>query len=592
MIAPQPSASDSLKPLLCMVLVSLALAGCEGAERGSGEAGLAESRAAPAPPSEAREESPQSTGIRFADVTAGSGVDFVHAGVRDGTDKLPDYVVGGFALLDYDGDDLLDIYFPNSGPHLPGCPSEKPTNRLFRNLGEWRFVDVTDIAGVGDCGHGLGALAGDFNNDGHEDLYVSNFGPNVFYLNNGDGTFSEQQRTAGVDDGDRLGAGICGLDFDVDGNLDLYVANYGQIDPHEIPSRTHRGVGIFGPLDYRPEVDALYRNAGDGTFEDASESSGIGRVAGHGMGVVSFDMDEDGFPDIFVCNDSYANFLFHNLGDGRFKEIALLAGVAYDAAGARQGNMGVDCGDFDGDGRQDLISTNFQDETPVLYRNLGDSYFRDNSYKSGLGPIARREVTWGVSTEDLDNDSWLDLFVASGHLTPLVTKQEDTQSFALPNFVIRNRGRGEFTDVTEDAGDVSRSLASTRGAACADLDNDGRVDGVLFNLLEPATLLRNTTEPRHHWLQLRLRGVLANRDGVGARVVVEAGDLRLVREVHCGRGYQSHHGMVLHFGLGSEASVERVTVHWPGGPAEVFDDLPSDQRVVLIQGRGGKAPLP
>lgn len=588
MNAPQPPGAVPFQAaILLMAVLGLASQGCDRAKPTREAAGPAETASTPTPPP----EPPLSSEIRFADVTAEAALDFVHAGVRDGGDKLPDYVVGGFALLDFDDDGLLDVYFPNSGPHVPGRASEKPRNRLYRNLGDWRFVDVTDAAGVGDTGHGLGAVAGDFNNDGYEDLYVSNFGPNVLYFNNGDGTFSERQRAAGVDDGDRLGAGICGLDYNGDGNLDLYVANYGQIDPHETPSRTHRGVGIFGPLDYRPEVDALYRNEGDGTFADVSETSGIGGVAGHGMGVVSFDMDDDGLPDIFVCNDSYANFMFHNLGDGRFKEVALLSGVAYDAAGTRQGNMGVDCGDFDGDGRLDLISTNFQDETPVLYRNTGDSNFRDASYKAGLGPIARREVTWGVSMEDFDNDSLPDLFIASGHLTPLVKQQEDTQSFAMRNFVIRNQGGGEFVDVTEHAGDVSQLVASTRGAACADLDNDGRVDGVLFNLLESATLLRNVTEAPHHWLQIRLRGVRANRDGVGARVVVEAGDLRLVREVHCGRGYQSHHGMVLHFGLGSESSVDRVTVRWPGGPVETFADLVPNQRAVLIEGRGEPVPL-
>lgn len=585
MTTSKPPASDRL--VLFTILLSLVLAGCDRVEDAPENAAPAELPPVQTPPP----ESSLATAIRFADVTAASGVDFVHAGVRDGSDKLPDYVVGGFALLDYDSDGLQDIYFPNSGPHLPDRPDETPTNRLFRNLGEWRFADVTDAAGVGDNGHGLGAVAGDFNNDGHEDLYVSNFGPNVLYLNNGDGTFSERQRTAGVDDGDRLGAGISGLDFNCDGNLDLYVANYGQIDPSEAPTRTHRGIGIFGPLDYRPEVDSLYRNAGDGTFEDVSEASGISTVAGHGMGVVSFDIDEDGYPDIFVCNDSHANFLFHNLGDGRFEEIALLSGVAYDAAGTRQGNMGVDCGDFDGDGRLDLISTNFQDETPILYRNLGNKSFRDSSYRAGLGPIARREVTWGVSMEDFNNDSLTDLFIGSGHLTPLVKKQEDTQSFAMHNFVVQNQGRGEFVDVTEHSGDVPGMVASTRGTACADLDNDGRVDGVLFNLLESASLLRNTTEAPHHWLQVRLRGVRSNRDGVGARVVVEAGDLRLVREVHCGRGYQSHHGMVLHFGLRSERSIERVVVHWAGGAVEVFEDLLPDQRVLLVEGRGGAIAL-
>ncbi len=526
------------------------------------------------------------TALQMTDVTRESGVGFVHSHGGDGQGYIVEGVVGGIALFDYDGDGMIDIYFLNGAP-LRGTAVDRPLrNALYRNRGDGTFTDVTEQAGVGDLGHGLAVTVGDYNNNGHPDLYISNFGPNVLYRNNGDGTFSEVTLEAGVGNGDRVGAGASFLDIDGNGRLDLFVSNY--IDfryENHVPLPMGRWFFQAGPQYYNPLPDALYRNQGDGTFVDISESSGIGAVAGPGMGIVSFDANDNGYPDILVSNDGGPNFLYQNDGQGRFREVGLMAGLAYDFLGNSNSSMGVDCGDFDNDGRLDLIMTNFASEMPVLYRNLGEVFFLDASSAARLSAGLFPHVTWGTGFADFDNDGHRDLFIACGHFDP-IEHVDDRTAFRVPNFLLRNRGDGTFEDVSQAVGSGLAVVESSRGVGLDDLNNNGRIDVVVLNSNARPTLIRNDTTSDHHWLQLRLRGVWSNREAVGARVQVRSGELEQVAEVHSGRGYQSHYGTRLSFGLGSRARVDWVRVRWPGGGTELFRDLPVDRLSVLTEGTG------
>ena len=523
--------------------------------------------------------------IKLTDATKRSGISFRHTDGRGGKRYIVEYVSSGMATLDYDGDGLLDLYFLCGGKLRGSRLSDTPTNRLYRNLGKGRFQDVTVEAGVGDPGHGLGVAAADVDNDGDQDLYVNNFGPNVLYLNQGDGTFQRYTGPSDVSCGNRVGAGVGFLDIEGDGDLDLFVANYVAFTYENHVDHVYRGLSTYAsPKDYQPEPDALFRNDGDGTFADVSRASGIADSSGTGMGSICTDFDRDGDTDIFVCNDVMANFLYRNDGRGTFMETGILAGVAYDYLGVRQGSMGVDAGDFDRDGFIDLFMTNFQDETPVMYRNSNAGYFEDATVQTGAVVAATPHVTWGVGFADFDNDTDQDLFVASGHLMENVAQAEDTQSYAAKNLLFRNDGRGRFQNVSATAGSGLTPVHVSRGAALADLDNDGDVDAVVLNSNATPTLMLNETQTNNHWLQIRLHGRTSNRDGVGAIVHVQAGRRTLVQEVYAGRGYQSHYGMRLHFGLGEKADTVEVVVRWPGGRSETFGDLRVDQLHQLRQG--------
>ena len=524
--------------------------------------------------------------LRMTDVTAQSGIAFVHSHGGAGQGYIVEGVVGGLALFDYDRDGLIDIYFLNGAP-LQGTEVDTlPRNALYRNNGDGSFTDVTARAGVGDLGHGLAVTVGDYNNNGYPDLYISNFGPNVLYRNNGDGTFTEVTQETGVGNGDRVGAGVSFLDIDGDGTLDLFASNYIDFTyENHVPLPMGQFLFQASPQYYRPVPDTLYRNNGDGTFSDVTESSGIGSVVGPGMGVVCFDYNGNGHTDILVCNDGAANFLYHNDGQGRFEEVGLVAGLAYDFLGNRNSSMGVDCGDYDNDGHPDLIMTNFASEMPVLYRNLGEGFFVDATNAARLDVGLFPHVTWGAGFADFDNDGHRDLFIACGHFDP-IEHVDDRTAFRVRNFLLRNRGDGTFEDVSRTSGSGLAVVESSRGVGLDDLTNDGRVDVVVLNSNAPPTIIRNDSDHGHHWLQVQLRGVTANRDAVGARVRVVAGDRTQVAEVHSGRGYQSHYGSRLGFGLGKVPQVDRLEVRWPGGGVEVFTDLAVDQIVVLTQGTG------
>ncbi len=525
--------------------------------------------------------------IRLVDVTRDSGVTFRHTLGGNGRRYTVEFMAAGLATFDYNNDGLIDIYYLNGAPLKGTVVDHPPCNALYRNNGDWTFTDVTSQAGVDDTGYGLGVTAGDYDNDGDQDLYLNNFGPNVLYRNNGNGTFSDVTNQAGVAAGDRFGAGTCFLDIDADGDLDLYVANYLDFTYERHAVVAARAYPYPpGPQDYPPVPDALYRNNGDGTFSDISNSSGIGAIAATSMGMICFDYEEDGDTDIFVGNDAMANCLFQNDGRGHFEEVALAAGLACNGQGTVNGSMGIDCGDYDNDGLLDLFMTDYTGELPVLYHNLGQGLFADATSETRSGSSAFTQTKWGTGLVDFDNDGRRDIFIACGHFLEDIREIDDRTSYRAPNLLLMNRGDGTFVDVSARCGSGLGVVECSKGAAFDDLDNDGDVDVVVLNANSLPTILRNETATKHHWLQIRLAGSRSNRDGVGARVKVVAAGLVQTAEVHSGRGYQSHFGTRLHFGLGTCDRVDRVEVSWIGGGSDVFSDLAVDRLVVLEEGAG------
>jgi hypothetical protein len=525
--------------------------------------------------------------IVFSDVTKETSITFIHTDGSSGQRYIVESVSSGLALFDYDRDGDVDIYFLNGAP-LKGTKYDKaPTNELYRNEGNWRFTNVTEQAGVGDTGFGLGVAVGDYDNDGDLDIYVNNYGPNVLYRNNGDGTFTDVTSQAGVANGRKVGAAAHFLDMDKDGDLDLFVANYLDFTYENHMIRTSKGIPKYaGPMDFPGMPNNLFRNNGDGTFTDVSVESGIAEHKGWAMGGVCADYDNDGDTDIYIANDEYANFLLQNDGTGKFEETGLLAGVAYDLHGDDQGSMGVDCGDYDNDGLLDFYQTSYAEELTALYRNLGDGLFEDVTMITGAGTGTMEYVTWGSGMVDFDNDGDRDIFVACGHLQDNVELYNNTTTSVCPNIILMNTGEGKFVDVSDKAGDGMKVRLRSRAAGFDDLDNDGDVDVVILNSRSQPTILRNDSSSKGHWLQVRLKGVKTNSDGIGAHVKVVAGDLALIDEVHSGRGYQSHYGMRLHFGLGNRDKVDRIEVRWIGGGVDIFKDVAVDRLLTITEGSG------
>ncbi|MCI0745468.1 MAG: CRTAC1 family protein [Verrucomicrobia subdivision 3 bacterium] len=527
--------------------------------------------------------------IQLRDVTRETGITFVHTDGSSGQRYIVETVASGLALFDYDNDGDVDIYFLNGAP-LRGVLATRPAaprNSLWRNDGNWKFTDVTDRSGLADTNYSLGVATADYDNDGDQDVYISNFGPNKLYRNNGDGTFTDVTRAAGVADGDRkIGAGVAFLDIDHDGDLDLFAAHY--VDFTYENHRTVRFNGhpaYAGPLDYRPTPFSLFRNNGNGTFADISAESGVGKHKGAGMGVMCFDVESDGDTDIFVANDKTGNSLLLNDGKGNFKENAGLAGVAYDVAGRAQGSMGVECADIDNDGLLDLFVTTYQQELATLFRNAGKGLFDDATAQTRAGERTLRYVKWGVGVVDFDNDGHRDVLIASGHLHDNVHLFDNTTLYECPGVVLRNTGAKSgpmFINVSDKSGDGPLLKRSARGATFDDLDNDGDIDVVILNSRREPTILRNESA-RGNWLQVRLVGTRSNSDAIGARIRLFAGDLTLVDEVHSGRGYQSDYGRRLHFGLGTRDKIDRVEVQWPAGGKDVIAHPPANRLLTITE---------
>ncbi|GIW96668.1 MAG: RNA-binding protein [Pirellulaceae bacterium] len=526
----------------------------------------------------------------FVDATREAGIDFVHTHGGSGKRYLVETICAGLALFDYDGDGLIDIYFLNGAPLDQQEIAPPPRNALYRNMGGFRFIDVTEEAGVGDSGYGLGVATADYDNDGDQDIYVNNFGPNVFYRNNGDGTFEEIAGSVELRDGNEVGAGTAFFDADRDGDLDLYVGHYVVFRYED-----HRVAFVGGyprypsPRDYQPAPDALYLNNGDGSFRAWSHESGIAAVAGTSMGLIVSDIDDDGDDDVFVCNDVLANFLFQNRGNAQFTEIALIAGTAYNRFGSENASMGVDVGDYNRDGRLDFFMTSYQGELPVLYENRGHGQFEDVTIQTGAGDGCLPHVNWGTGFADFENDGDLDLFIACGHVDDMIELIDSSTSYNTPNVLLRNDGGQQFTNVSSNSGPGLAIALPSRGSGLDDLDNDGDIDVAILNLNTHATLLRNESPHLGNWIRIRLIGSTSNRDAVGARVTVQVGQEKYVDEVHSGRGYQSDHGRWIHFGLGAAKRVDAIHVRWPSGRTDILSGAPINRSLTIIEGTSSVA---
>lgn len=498
-------------------------------------------------------------------------------------------MLGGMAMFDYDRDGRLDLLMLNQGhpDNLPPDPqTTKVWSRLYRNQADGKFVDVTEQSGLVDDGFALGVVAADLDHDGDQDVAISHWGPVRIFENLGDGTFAFRSKRLpqAPDQTTVFGAGIACLDIDNDGNLDLYAGNYvdftmeryQQVAPKSFPYPP-------GPKDFPPSIDRLYRNRGDGTFSDVTSSSGIDRYPGPTMGVICGDFDEDGDTDIFACSDAAPNQYFVNDGKGQFIDMALGAGLAFDVAGNVNGSMGVDAADFDRDGRIDFLITNYTGQTPVLYKNLGGGQFEDVSRKTQIGRTLLPHTNWGVGWLDAENDGDVDAFIANGHFLKNIESIDDRTSFRVANSLLIQEGPGRFIDRTKQAGPGWSIVESSRGSAVGDIDLDGDLDVVFLNAEAPPTLLVNQSTMQGDWLQVELVGTTGNRDAVGATVVVVTEQGQWTQMIHAGRGYQSHFGKVLHFGLGHNARLKHIEVRWPSGQKQLFRDLPLNARHLLIE---------
>ena len=522
----------------------------------------------------------QNQGVRFTDVTAELGIEFRHVNGESGKKYFIEPIGSGIALFDYDNDADLDLYFVN-GANLPGVTSSiPPTNRFYRN-DDGTFTDITDEASVGDTGYGLGCCVGDYNNDGFTDLYVTNYGANVLYRNNGDGTFTDVADTAGVDD-DQFGSGCAFVDVDADGYLDLYVVNYVQFDPDTNPECTRQGIPTYCTPEALPgAADVLYRNNGDGTFMDVSEKSGVGAIDGKGLGVVCGDIDNDGDVDIFVANDTTPNLFYRNERNGvEMTEDALFAGVALSEEGRAYSGMGANLGDFDNDGYLDIVITNFQDQTNSLYHNAQSGFFTEMSFAKGIGERSLPYLAWGVDFIDVNNDGWLDLFIANGHLDDNIAEIDPIGTYAQPNQLFLNDRGIRFSENPDAA--VAQQKVS-RGTAFGDIDNDGDIDIVVSNLKDTPTVLRNDGDNASQWLVVKLIGTHCNRDAIGTRVTIVSGGLTQMREVKSGSGYFSQNDLRLHFGLGAAMSVDTLTVRWLCGSIQTLQNVETNQVLVISE---------
>jgi enediyne biosynthesis protein E4 len=539
-------------------------------------------------------------GVSFIDVAAQSGL---HAKTIFGGEGHNKYLLEttgcGVAFYDYDQDGWLDVFLVN-GWRLEGfATGHEPACHLFKNNRDGTFTDVTAKAGLVRSGWGQGCCVGDYDNDGHDDLFVSYYGQNALFHNNGNGTFTDVTAKAGLTQSRiRWNSGCAFLDYDRDGNLDLFVGNYIDLDLKTAPVPEsgpclYKGIMVAcGPPGLPPGKNLLYHNTGDGTFRDVSEKAGMWNTAGnYALSVAVADLDNDGWPDIYVANDSTAATLYQNQKDGTFKDVAIEAGAAFSPDGKPQAGMGVAVGDYDRDGNLDIVKTNFAGDTDSLYKNLGDGTFEDHTYISGLG-LNTRLLGWGVGFFDMDNDGWLDILVANGHVYPEVSSSKTEAPYAEHKYLYRNLRNDRFEEVTEKAGAGITAPAAARGCAFGDYDNDGDLDIAVNCVNSLPQLLRCDSEWKRNWIKIKAIGVKSNRTGIGARVkvvaytspAVNSKPLSQIDEVRSGGSYYSQNDLRLHFGLDQAKSVDLVEIRWPSGQIDSYRNLGVNKLYIVQEG--------
>lgn len=536
--------------------------------------------------------SPMDSVVTFVDRTQQSGIDFIHNSAPD-KKYIVESMSGGVALFDFDRDGWLDLYLVNSLTVDTADQPRSSKSQLYRNKGDGTFQDVTDSAGVGYPGWGMGVCTGDYDSDGWLDLYVTALGPNKLYRNNGDGTFTESAEGLGVAD-ERWSTGCGFSDYDLDGDLDLFVANYVDFKLDSLPefgkgaTCQYRGVPVqCGPRGLAGAGDVLYRNDG-GKFTDVSETAGVADPEGHyGLGIVWSDLNQDGYPDLFVANDSRPNLLYRNRGDGTFEELGFLSGTAVGEDGSEQGCMGVAVGDYDNDLDLDFFVSNFSDEYNAFYRHDRDFLFTEVSFATRTAQSSFPFVGWGTEFLDYDNDGWLDLLVGNGHVYPQVDNASLGIKYAQRKLLYRNNGDGTFTEVAEMHGSPLLKESVSRGIAFGDIDNDGDIDFVVNDLDGAPSLIINEGGNRKNWMTLQLIGHASNPFAIGARVVLSAGDLNRLAEVRSGSSYLSQNDFRLHFGLGEVETVDSIEVLWPDGSRSALKDISANQLIKIKIGDQG-----
>ncbi len=543
-------------------------------------------------------------GVNFTDIARAAGL--THKTIY-GDERKNKYLLEttgcGVAWFDYDNDGWLDLFFVN-GTRLSGfqngAKGQEPTAHLYHNNRNGTFTDITKKAGLARAGWGQAVCVGDYDNDGFDDLFISYYGKNALYKNNGKGAFTDVSEKAGVagqsNKPTRWGSGAAFVDYDKDGDLDLFVANYIDLDLKTAPTPEtgpclYKGVMVAcGPPGLEGGRNILYRNNGDGTFADVSDKAGILKTFGtYGLGVITADFDNDTWPDIYVANDSAPAALYHNNKDGTFTDIGVEAGAAYSSDGKPQAGMGVGIGDYDGDGLLDIFKTNFSGDTSTLYRNLGVKSgllsFDDVTFTAGIG-VNTRFLGWGCGFVDFDNDGWLDIFLVNGHVYPEVEKLNNEAGYPQRKVLYQNLRNGSFKDITEKVGGPLLEPTASRGCAFGDFDNDGDIDVVINPVNDLPVLLRADSTTGANWISIKLIGVKSNRTGVGARIKVVSEGKTQIDEVRSGGSYYSQNDLRVHFGLGKAAKAKTIEVRWPSGAVDTLNDIVAGQVVFIKEGAG------
>ena len=543
---------------------------------------------------------PQTRLPHFEDIAKPAGLTVAHISSPEKR-YIVESMSGGVGLIDCDNDGKLDIITTN-GSTVDRYRKDggDPMITLYHQDADLKFSDITQQAGLIKKGWGMGVAVADFDNDGFPDIYVTGYGGNVLYRNLGKCKFedvTEKTKVAGAG----FSTGAAWADYDRDGHIDLFVSRYVHVDMDKLPElgsnekfcRYHGILVQCGPWGMQGESDLLFHNRGDGTFEEVSKRAGVDDAHHYyGLGAVWGDYNNDGWPDLYVANDTGPNFLYRNRHDGTFEEEGLMQGIAVGADGSEQGSMGVTWGDYNHDGRLDMFVTNFVDQSATLYRNLGDKGFEDVTLQSGLAKPTYPYVGWGTAFFDMDNSGWLDLFVADGHVYPQADRVPGEAHYAQPILLFRNRRDGRFEDVSKDSGLADLPPASRRGAAFGDINNDGCVDVIVLNVDGPPSLLLNHCDPANHRVLFRLLGSKSNRLAIGARLTLKCGTLQQFDEVRSGGSYLSQNDLRLHFGLGACSLLKEVTLQWPSGRTETLHDVPADFIYTLAEGEGIRDKVP